>query len=73
MADARIEVLNGEQTLNVLRLKLDMPEGEGAARVALDGKAVPSSAVTEQEWTELRFEKPLHIAAGQVLTARMEA
>jgi non-lysosomal glucosylceramidase len=73
VADVRLEVLHGEQTLKVLRLKLDMPEGEEAAKAKLAGKPLPCSAVTQGEWTELRFARPVSIPAGKVLTVRLEA
>jgi non-lysosomal glucosylceramidase len=73
VAEVGLEVLHGEQPLKVLRLKLDMPEGEEAARAALAGKTLPCSAVTQGGWTELRFAKPLRIPAGKALSVRLEA
>ena len=72
-AEVKLEVLHGEQTLKVLRLKLDMPEGAETAGARLNGRAVRCSAVTDGEWTELRFARPMRIAAGKTLTARLEA
>ena len=73
VADVKLEVLHGEQALRVLRLKLDMPEGEEATRASLAGRPLPCSAVTTGEWTELRFAGELRLPAGAALSVRLEA
>ncbi|MFW6188889.1 MAG: GH116 family glycosyl-hydrolase [Planctomycetota bacterium] len=72
LAEVRLEVLDGEQELRVLRLQLDMPEGREAAAARLGDERPACSAHTEGEWTELRFEEPVTVGEGRTLTVRLE-
>ncbi len=68
-AQVRLEVSHGKQNLKVLRLSL--PAEQASAEV--DGEPVPCSVATEGDWTGLRFEEGVEMAAGQALAVQLTA
>jgi non-lysosomal glucosylceramidase len=68
-AEIRLEVLHGEQRLQILRLRL--PGAAAPAAAEMDGRDVPCTAAGEDGWTELRFDPAASIPTGSALTVRI--